>query len=130
MALQFSEALRDDRLDAIATALGSDFTTKIFTGAAPANTAAADSGTLLATFSTCNFAAASGGAMSLTGTPETATAAAGTSATPGHFRMYNGSTCVVQGTAGIGSGDMLFDGSITSGQTVNITGFTITGGGA
>lgn len=111
--------------DEIATALGADFTTKIFTGSPPANCGAADSGTELVSFTACNFAAAASGAIALTGTPETATA--GGTGTAGHFRMYNGATCHVQGTVGTAGADMTIDNaSITSGQTVNVTGYTLT----
>jgi hypothetical protein len=34
-------------------------------------------------------------------------------------------TCYVQGTAGIGSGDLQLNGTITSGQTVTISSFTL-----
>lgn len=131
MAMQFSTTLRTAQMDEIATALGANFTTKIFTGAQPANCAAADSGTELASFTACNFAAAASGAIALTGVPEAATA--GATGTAAHFRMYNGATCHAQGsvTATGGGGDMTTaNTSIASGQAVNITGFTVTAGGA
>jgi hypothetical protein len=47
MAIQLSVAARNGRLDAIETELGSTPVLKIFTGAQPANCAAANSGTEL-----------------------------------------------------------------------------------
>ena len=49
MAFQFSDAARNAALDAIETAVGASPTMTLRTGAAPANCAAADSGTVLAT---------------------------------------------------------------------------------
>jgi hypothetical protein len=54
-------------------------------------------------------------------------AAAGVADTPTWFRLKNAAdTHRIDGTCGIGSGDLNFDGTITSGQTVTITSFTIT----
>jgi hypothetical protein len=131
MSIQYSVTVRNSRLSALSTALSTDFTTKFFTGAQPVNCAAADSGTELVSFTACNFAAAGSGQMALTGTPETATA--GNTGTVAHFRMYNGSTCHAQGsvTATGGGGDITVDNtSIASGQTVNLSSFTLTAGGA
>jgi hypothetical protein len=49
MALQYSVAVNNARLDAIETAIGATAILRIRSGAAPANCAAADSGTVLAT---------------------------------------------------------------------------------
>jgi hypothetical protein len=125
MAIQYSVALRTAQAAAVGTTLGSNFTTKIFTGSPPANCAASDSGTELVSFTSCNFDTAASGAIALTGTPETATAGAG--GTTGHFRMYNGATCHVQGTVATSGGDMTVDNtSIALGQTVNIASFALT----
>ena len=47
MALQFSDAVRNAILNAIETTIGTSARVKIRSGAAPANVAAADSGTVL-----------------------------------------------------------------------------------
>ena len=81
MALQFSVAVRNARLDAIETAIGTAAVLKIRSGAPPANVATADSGTVLATLSLPSdwMAAASGGTKAKAGTWEDASAdAAGT----------------------------------------------------
>src|SRR5690242_774200 len=49
MAIQLSTAVRNARLDAIESAIGTAAVLKIRTGAAPADVATADSGTVLAT---------------------------------------------------------------------------------
>jgi hypothetical protein len=132
MALQFAVSTRNARLDAIETDLGTDPILEIRTGAAPADCAAADSGTLLASMTLPSdwMAAAASGAKAKSGTWQDLSAnAAGTAA---HFRIKtSGSVCKMQGTVGQGSGDLQLDNTnIASGQTVTITGFTITDGNA
>lgn len=63
MALQYSTAVRNARLDVVESTIGTSAVLKIRTGAAPANCAAADSGTVLATCTLPSdwMAAASGG---------------------------------------------------------------------
>jgi hypothetical protein len=133
--VQFSTAVRNARLDAIETTIGTGARVKIRTGAAPANVAAADSGTVLADI-TCPsdwLAAASGGSKAKSGTwQDTSADATGTAA---HFRVYasDGSTCHIQGTVTVtgGGGHMTVDStSFTAGQQFTITGFTITDGNA
>ena len=51
MAIQYSVAVNNAKLDAIETTIGISAILKIRTGAAPANCAAADAGTVLATLS-------------------------------------------------------------------------------
>lgn len=135
MAFQFSTGARNASLDAIETAIGTSAILRIRSGSVPANCGTADSGTVLATMNLPSdwMAAASGGSKGLSGTWQDASAdAAGTAA---HFRIYDstGTTCHIQGTvtATAGGGDMTLDNvSIASGQTVTITSFTITAGGA
>ena len=135
MALQFSTAYRNALLDQLATTAGSSEVIKIFTGAVPANCAAADSGTLLVEFdlAATSWSTAASGAKTLADLTLTATAAGTGSA--GYFRLYNtgATTAHMQGTvtATGGGGDMTVDNvSIANGQTVNITGFTLTAPGA
>ena len=131
MAIQLSVAVRNARLDAFETAVGTSAILKIRTGAQPANCAAADSGTVLATLTLPSdwMAGASGGSKALSGTWQDASAdAAGTAA---HFRIYDsgGSTCHLQGSITItgGGGDMELDNTnLNTGQQFSITGFTLT----
>lgn len=129
MALQYSSTIYLARLDQVETSTGTAPKLRIFSGSAPANCAAADSGTLLAelTLPTDWMNAASVTTKTLLGS-WTGTASAGAGATPTHFRIWNsgGTTCHVQGTCGIGSGDLQVNGTITSGQTVTVSSFTIT----
>lgn len=135
MALQYSVTVRNAQLDAFETAIGASAILKIRTGSPPANCAAADSGTVLATLNLPSdwMAAASSGSKAKSGTWEELSADA--TGTAGHWRLYasDGTTCHAQGTctATGGGGDMTLDNtSINSGQTVTVTGFTITAGNA
>lgn len=133
MTYQFSTAVRNAELDAIESTIGTSPVLRIRTGAAPANCAGADTGTVLATMTLPSdwLAAASGGSKSLLGTWQDASAdATGTAA---HFRIYDstGTTCHIQGTvtASGGGGDLTLDNtSIAAGQLVSITSFTLTAG--
>jgi len=135
MAIQFSVGVRNARLDAIETTIGTSAVLKIRTGAAPANVATADSGTVLATLTLPSdwMAAASSGSKAKSGTWEDTSAdATGTAA---HFRIYasDGTTAHIQGTvtATSGGGDMEVDNtSFASGQAFTVTWFTLTDGNA
>jgi hypothetical protein len=133
MALQYSVAVRNAKLDAVETAIGVSAVLKIRSGAAPANCAAADSGTVLATLALPAdwMAAASGGTKAMAGS--WADASADASGTAAHFRLYatDGTTCHAQGTvtATGGGGDLTVDStSFTAGQAFSITSFTLTAG--
>lgn len=133
MALQFSVAARNGRLDAIETEAGTSAILKIRTGSAPADCATADSGTVLATLNLPSdwMAAASSGSKAKSGTWQDTSA--DNTGTAGHFRIYksDGTTCVIQGTCGIGTGDLQLDNtSIAAGQSVTVTAFTLTDGNA
>ncbi len=133
MALQLSVAVRNARLDAIETVIDVSPTLEIRSGAAPANCAAADSGTVLATLTLPSdwMAAASSGTKAKSGTWQDSSAdATGTAA---HFRIKDtaGPTCHMQGTitATGGGGDMMLDNvSLAAGQSFAITSFTLTDG--
>jgi hypothetical protein len=135
MAHQLSVAVRNARLDAIETTIGTSAVLKIWTGAPPANCAAANSGTELSSI-TCPsdwLAAASGGSKAISGS--WVDAAANAAGTAGHFRIYDsgGATCHHQGTvtATSGGGDMEVNNVVFAiGQTVTVTAFTLTDGNA
>lgn len=135
MAVQLSVAVRNARLDAIETTIGTSAILRIRSGAAPADCATADSGTVLATLSLPSdyMAAASGGSKARTGTWEDTSADnAGTAA---HWRLYDsgGTTCHAQGTvtATGGGGDLTVDNtSFSAGQAFTITSWTFTDGNA
>lgn len=133
MAVQLSTTVRNARLDAIETAIGASAVLKIRTGAQPANCAAADSGSVLATLNLPSdyLAAASGGSKAKSGTWEDASAdGTGTAA---HWRLYasDGSTCHAQGSCGQGSGDLSLDNtSLVAGQQFTVTAWSFTDGNA
>jgi hypothetical protein len=133
MAIQLSTTVRNARLDAIETAIGTSAVLKIRSGSAPANVATADSGTVLATLTLPSdwLAAASSGSKAKSGTwQDTSADATGTAA---HFRIYasDGTTAHMQGTVTVtgGGGDMTVDSvSFTAGQSFTISTFTLTDG--
>ena len=133
MAIQYSTTVRNAQLDSLETTISTGPTLTIFSGAAPANCATANSGTVLASMTLPSdwMAAASSGSKAKNGTWEDTSAdAAGTA---GHFRIHQGATCHIQGTitATSGGGDMELDNtSIASGQQVTISTFTVTAGNA
>lgn len=135
MTVQLSTAVRNGRLDAIETVIGTAAVLKIRTGAQPADVATADSGTVLATLSLPSdwMAAASGGSKAKSGTWTDASAdATGTAA---HWRLYasDGTTAHAQGsvTATGGGGDLTVDNtSFASGQAFTVTSWTFTDGNA
>lgn len=128
MSIQLAVSTRNARLDAIETDLGVSPLLEIRTGAAPADCATADSGTVLASLTLPSdwLAAAAAGAKAKSGTWQDLTAdAAGTAA---HFRIKtSGAVCKQQGTCGIGTGDLQLDNTnIAAGQTVTVTAYTLT----
>lgn len=133
MTIQFSTAVRNARLDSIETTIGVSPTLEIRSGAPPAACATASSGTVLATLALPSdwMSAAASGVKVLLGTWQDASAdAAGTA---GHFRVFAGATCHIQGTvtATAGGGDMTVDNVVfASGQQINVTSFSLTDGNA
>jgi hypothetical protein len=135
MSVQLGVTVRNARLDQIETTIGTAPILKIRTSTPPANCAAADSGTVLATVTLPSdwMSAAGSGQKAKLGTWEDTSAdAAGTA---GHFRIYDsgGSTCHIQGTvtATGGGGDMTVDNAVFAvAQDFTVTSFTLTDGNA
>lgn len=131
MAIQLSVAVRNARLDAIETTIGTTAVLKLRTGAQPATCATADSGTVVGTLTLPSdwLAAAASGTKAKSGTwQDTSADAAGT---VGHFRIYDsgGTVCGIQGSVTItgSGGDMTLDNNVvTLAQVITITGFTLT----
>ena len=133
MAIQLSVTVRNARLDAIETAVGTSAVLKIYnlTAGAPADCAAAITGDVLATCSLPSdwMAAASSGSKAKSGTWEDASADAAGDAD--FFRLFasDGTTCHMQGTvtATGGGGDLTVDNvTFAIGQAFSITAFTLT----
>ena len=135
MAIQYSTTLRNNQLDQIESTVSTAPLLRIYSGSAPANCAAAATGTLLAemTLPSDWMAAASSGSKAKSGTWQDTSANAG--GTAGYFRILDstGTTCHVQGTvtATGGGGDLTLNNtSIASGQVVTIDTFSISAANA
>jgi hypothetical protein len=134
-ALQYSVAVRNSKLDAVETAIGTVPIIEFRTGAPPADCSLAATGTLLAQTALPSdwMAAAAAGAKAKLGVWTINGLAAGNI---GYFRIYDSqspSTCHMQGTvtATGGGGDMTVDNiSIAAAQVATVTAFTLTAGNA
>ncbi len=129
MPIQLSVAVRNARANAVETTIGTAPRLQLRSGAPPANTAAADTGTLLCeiTLPSDWMADAASGSKLRLGTWSGTGAAAGTAA---HFRIKDtpGTTTHMQGTVSGtgGGGDLTLDNPvIASGQAVSIATFTL-----
>jgi hypothetical protein len=134
MAIQLSESVRNAMLDSIESTIGASPTLDIRTGAAPADCAAADAGTLLASMALPAdwMAAAEAGSKAIANGPwqDLLGNADGVAA---HYRIKQGATCHLQGTVTVtgGGGDMqLVNTNIALNQPVSITAFTLNAGNA
>lgn len=135
MAIQLSTAIRNAMGNTIESTIGTAAILKIATGAAPANCAAAATGTILATITLPAdwYNAFGSGTSTKIGTWEDTSA--DNTGTAAHFRLYasDGTTCGLQGTvtATGGGGDLTLDNtSIAATQDVIITAFSLTMPGA
>ena len=133
--MQTSVTVGNATLDAMETAVGASPIMRVYTGAAPANCAAASTGTLLIeiTLPADFMAAASNRSKAKSGTWQDASANA--SGTIGHYRIFasDGTTCHVQGTAGgpASGAEIVFDAdTVTAGQSVTVNTYAWTGGNA
>lgn len=127
--LQLGVSVRNARLDAIETTIGTSPILKIRTGTQPATCATASTGTVLATMTLPSdwLAAASSGSKALSGTWQDLTA--DNSGSAAHFELLDsgGSTVHMRGTVSTSGADLNLDSvSITAGQSVTITSFTLT----
>jgi hypothetical protein len=133
MATSIKDTTRATMMTAISTAVTTTSRLKIYTGSAPSKTAS-PTGTLLATLTPAStFATASGGVLTCGAiASDTNAAAAGT---PGYYRVIDGTTddgthTQIQGSCGVGSGDINFSSLIAAGGTVAITSLVYTEGNA
>lgn len=132
MTIQMGTTLRTARSTQIETTVGASPKVQIRTGAQPANCAAADSGTLLAEFALgADWSTQASGVLTFSGVPISATASG--TGTAAHYRIKDnaGTVTHMQGsvTATGGGGDLTVDNTaIVTGQSVQITGWTITEG--
>ena len=128
MAFQKSVAVRNAELDQIETTIGVSAVLKLFSGAEPANCAAADPSGLLCTINLPSdwMSNAAAGVKAKLGTWSAAASAGGTIAS---WRIYatDGTTVGMQGN----TTDMTFDNTnVANGQVVTVNTFSITAGNA
>lgn len=128
MALQYSVAVRNAKLNAIETYIGTTPTLIICAGTVPADCAATNNGTQLANLTLPSdwMAAASSGSKSMSGTWSGTVNSGGTAS---FFRIYDYTNvaCAIQGTIGTSSADMIVDStSFQADQAFSISSFTIT----
>lgn len=121
MAVTYTTAVKNARLDAVITAIGSAGVLEIGT---------TGMGTVLATIALGNPAGTtSGGVLTFSGFPRSDTSADATgTAAAARIRTSSGGTDIITGlTVGTSGADIILDStSITAGQTVTITSATIT----
>lgn len=137
MTVQQSIAVANAKLDAIETTIGTSAVLKLFAGAQPANCAAANSGSPLAsgTLPSDWMNAASAGVKTKLGTwTITGLPAAGTGTNVGHYRLFasDGTTCHEQGSVTVtgGGGDMTVDNvNVANNQVITVSTFTKTATG-
>jgi hypothetical protein len=139
MAVDYSTAVRIGILDSIETTIGSGPKLLFYTGGKPGKCSDPSTGTLVATLTlTGDFmsGATEGPTNVVTKAKNQAStwsASATADGTIGYYRIYDSAltTCHEQGTVGVGSGDISLDNNVvTTGQTITITGKTITAGNA
>lgn len=136
MAIQVSTAVRTGMANAIETAIGTAPKLSLWTGALPANCAAANAGTKLSEITLpSDWVTESSGVLTKSGTWEDATADATGDAV--HYRIHDsaGSTCHLQGTVSAtgGGGDLVLaqaTAGVVSGQKVTVSNWTLTMPGA
>lgn len=129
MAIQLSTTVRNARLDVVESTISTSPILKIRTGGQPANCAAASTGTVLATMTLPSdwLAAASSGSKALSGTWQDSSA--DNSGVAAHFEIFDsgGTTCHMRGSVGTSGADLNLDSTtITAGQSVTITSFSLT----
>jgi len=138
MATNLKDSTRATMMGAIPTAITGTSRIKIYNnvGAIPgkASSPTTNGATLLSTLTpSATFGTVSGGV--LTASAITSDPSAANPGTPGFYRVIDGSTddgthTQIQGSCGVGSGDINFASTISAGGTVSITSLTYTEGDA
>ena len=135
MAIQYSVAVRNAKLDVVETVIGASPILRMYTGAKPANCAAAATGTMVAEMALPSdfMEDAASGVKEKSGTWQDL--AANAPGILGYFRIWDnaGTTCHKQGTITEtgGGGDMTVDNAdVNEFQPITVTGYSITCGNA
>lgn len=140
MSVEYSPEVRIAMLDAIETAIGASPILRFYTGAKPGKCSDAATGTLIASITlTGDFMVGAYEALNVVkkekNPASTWSGQAVADGTIGHYRVYDSTltTCHEQGSVTItgSGGDITLDNNaVTTGQTITITGKTITAGNA
>ncbi len=135
MSTNLKDTTRASMMNAIPTACGGSSHLMIYSGTAPTKTTAPTGTSAITGGIALNttMGTVSGGTLTLSGTPLSGTATA--SITPGYYRVIDGSTddgthTQIQGSCGVGTGDINFSSTISSGGTITISSLTWTEGDA
>lgn len=128
MAIQYSVAARTSQMSQLNTSIGINAVIRVYSGAVPANVAAADPAGLLVTFAgnASQFGVAASAVLTASAVANANASAGGTALS---FRVFQagGTVCVLQGTVGLSAADMIVTNtSIAAAQTCNFTSLTIT----
>jgi len=131
MATSLKDTTRATALNGVVTAVTATSRLKVYTGTAPAKTAA-PTGTLLATLTpAATFGTVASGVLTCNAIASDPSAPA--SGTPGYYRVIDGTTddgthTQIQGSCGVGSGDINFNSTVAAGGSVSISSLTYTEG--
>ena len=132
--LKYSALLRNAKLDAITTQVGTSALIRIYDGAQPATPETAIGAQVLLAELTGGAGAFAGAAAAgvLTANAITNDSSANATGTAAWFRILtSGATAKIDGTVGTGTHDMVINNtSIATGQVVSISALTITAGNA
>lgn len=131
MAASIRTTARTAMMQALADDVGANAYIRIYNGTRPATVGTALSGnTLLAELrgNASQFGTVASGVLTMS--TETIDSSADATGTPTFARIFksDGTTAVFDCSAAVGSGDLNFLTSITAGQPVDITSFTLTDG--
>jgi hypothetical protein len=131
MATRISTSARNAAANAVAALVDAGAgagTILVRTGAQPTNVGDADTGTLLGTLTCSDPASGAASTGVCTFNAITSDTSADNSGTAGHFRLKDSTGAIVlDGTCGLGSGDMSFDNNvIVAGGVIAVTSFTLT----
>jgi len=131
--MQYSVTLRNNQLNQVESTAGTAPKLRMYSGSAPANCAAAATGTLIAEMDLPSdwMNAAASGTVDKAGTWQDLSADA--AGTLGYFRIWDTAVanCHIQGTISMSSGDMIVDNTnVAIGQSITVNTFSISAGNA
>ena len=131
--MQYSTTLRNNQLNQVEATAGASPKLRMYSGSAPANCAAAATGTLIAEMNLPAdwMNAAASGTVDKAGTWQDLSA--DDAGTLGYFRIWDTAVanCHIQGTISMVSGDMIVDNTnVALGQSITVNTFSISAGNA